>query len=195
MIRTYFNEKAAIWDETVSEKDATKLERMSQRLDIEPGSRVLDVGTGTGVFIPFLLSKIGSKGQIIALDFAAEMLKIARSKSFNGNIDYLCADVSDIPCDDGIFDSVVCYSGFPHFQDKPGVLAEINRVTKSGGKLFICHTSSREEINQIHSQIPAVQNDTIPDEGEMQMLLMRAGFTDIEIEDDSDSYLASARKL
>ena len=47
MSRVYFNEKATVWDETVAEKDGTKLERMAESLDIEPGSTVLDVGTGT----------------------------------------------------------------------------------------------------------------------------------------------------
>ena len=194
MLKAYFNQRAAIWDETVSEKDMTKLERMCQRLDIKPGSTLLDVGTGTGIFIPSLLSKIGKDGQIVALDFAEEMLKIARAKGFNGNIDYLCADVTNIPRDDEVFDSIVCYASFPHFHDKARALAEMHRVTKSGGKLFICHTSSRAGINDIHRQISIVQNDIIPDEAEMQILLSKAGFTDIEIEDNSESYLASARK-
>ncbi len=60
--------------------------------------------------------------------------------------------------------------------------------------LLICHTSSRASINEIHRQIPAVENDIIPEGGEMQIILLRAGFTDIKI-DDSESYLASARKL
>ena len=179
MIRAYFNEKAANWDETVSEKDVNKLERTSQRLNIKPGSTVLDVGTGTGVFIPFLLSKLGRNGHIVALDFAEEMLKIACAKCFNGNIDYLCADITSIPLDDDIFDTVVCHACFPHFQDKPGALAEMYRVAKGGGRLFICHTSSRAEINGMHRQIPAVQNDIIPDKSEMQEMLSVAGFTDV----------------
>jgi len=194
VIKEYFNERAAIWDEQVSERDATNLERMACRLDIKPGSTVLDVGTGTGVFLPFLLSRVGDSGQIVAMDFADEMLKIARAKCFNGNIDYLCADVCDIPRDNETFHSVLCYSSFPHFQDKMGALAEIFRVTRSGGMLFICHTSSRDEINKIHRQIPVVQNDIIPDADEMHGLLMTAGFIDIKIEDDEDSYFASARK-
>lgn len=194
MIRTYFNHRAAIWDETSSETDTTKLERMAERLNIEPGSTVLDVGSGTGVFIPFLLSRIGSKGRLVALDFAEEMLNRARAKGFNGYIEYLHADVTSIPLRDEIFDVVVCYSSFPHFQDKPRALAEINRVTKSGGRLLICHTSSRAMINQFHRQIPAVGNDTIPDEPEMLVMLSMAGFVDIKIEDNSESYLASARK-
>ncbi|HUT67449.1 MAG TPA: methyltransferase domain-containing protein [Dehalococcoidales bacterium] len=194
MIKEYFNERAAIWDEEVSEKDVTKLERMARRLDIKSGSTVLDVGTGTGVFLPYLLSAIGDNGQIVAMDFAEEMLKIARAKCINGNVCYLCADVGDIPHDDETFDSVVCYSSFPHFRDKPGALTEIFRVTRSGGRLFICHTSGRHHINEIHRQIPVVQNDIIPDAGEMRRLLSMAGFIDIKIEDNEDSYFSSARK-
>jgi len=194
MIRAYFNQRAAIWDETASEKDTTKLKQMARRLNIKPGSTVLDVGTGTGVFIPFLLSEMGEKGRIVALDFTEKMLRRAQAKGFNGNIDYLCADVTNIPLGEEIFDIVICYSSFPHFQNKPRALAEMNRVIKTGGKLFICHTSSRTKLNEIHRQVPAVENDTIPDEGEMQIMLSMAGFTDIMIEDSSESYLASARK-
>jgi len=193
MVRAHFNQKAARWDETSSERDVTRLERMAKRLDIKLGSIVLDVGTGTGVFSPFLLREVGKGGRIVALDFARKMLRRARAKGSNGNIDYLCADVTNIPLGNEIFDIIVCYSSFPHFQDKPRALAEMNRVIKRGGRLLICHTSSRASINKIHRQIPAVENDIIPDEGEMQIILLRAGFTGIKI-DDSKSYLASVRK-
>lgn len=194
MIRTYFNQRAAVWDETSSEKDMAKLERMAQRLNIEPGSTVLDVGSGTGVFIPFLSSKVGKNGRLIALDFAEEMLRKARAKGLNGNIECLHADMASAPLLEEVFDVAVCYSSFPHFQDKLRTLSEVNRVLRNGGRLFICHTSSRAKINQFHRQIQAVENDVIPDEVEMQIMLSMAGFTDIKIDDSSDSYLASARK-
>jgi len=193
MIRAYFNQKAGTWDETSSERDTSKLERMTKRLDIKPGSTLLDVGTGTGVFIPFLLREIAEGGRIVALDIAERMLARARAKGFNGNIDYLCADVTNIPLRNEIFDIVLCYSSFPHFPDKSRALAEMNRVIKRGGRLLICHTSSRARINERHRQISAVENDILPDEGEMQSLLSSTGFVNIKI-DDSESYLASARK-
>jgi len=195
VIRTYFNQKADVWDETCSEQDAAKLEQIANRLGIEPGDNVLDVGSGTGVFIPLLLSRIGKEGRLVALDFAEEMLKKAQAKGFNGDIQYLHADVTNMPLLEKVFDVVVCYSSFPHFQDKLRALVEINRVTKSGGRLVICHTSSRAQINQIHHEIPAVENDIIPDKNEMQIVLSMAGFTDIMIDDGCESYLASARKL
>jgi len=194
MIRGYFNQKADIWDETIAEKDTAKLKLMAERLNIEPGSRLLDVGTGTGVFIPFLLSIIGENGQITAIDIAEEMLEKARAKGFKGNIDFLHASIAETPFDDEAFNAAVCYSTFPHFQDKPKALKEIHRVTKRGGKLLICHTSSRAQINQIHREIPDVKNDIIPDESEMRVMLQEAGFTDITIDDNSVSYLCAARK-
>ena len=194
IIRAYFNQKAAIWDETVAEKDAAKLRRMAKRLNIKPGSTVLDVGTGTGVFLPFILDEIGPDGRIIAIDCAEEMLRKGRAKGFTRDIDYLHADVANIPLRDNVFDVVVCYSSFPHFRDKPLSLAEINRVIRSGGKLVICHTSSRTKINEIHRHIPAVEKDTIPDKSQMRAMLLGAGFADIEIADRSTNYLVSARK-
>jgi len=194
MSRVHFNRSANSWDEMAAERDKTKLEQMVGRLDIKTGSTVLDVGSGTGVFLPFLLNKTGRNGQIVALDYAEEMLKIACSKVFSQNIDCLCADITNIPLGEEIFDVIVCYSCFPHFQDKTKALAEMNRITKSGGKLFICHTTSRDEINGMHRAIPAVEKDTIPDRDEMQEMLSVAGFTDIQIDDSSQSYLAGARK-
>lgn len=194
MIRIYFNHKAATWDEIAAEKNETKLERMAARLNIRLGATVLDVGAGTGVFIPFLLSKVGNDGQIVALDIAEEMLRKARAKGFNGVVAYLNADVTAIPLPVETFDSVVCYSSFPHFQDRPKALSEINRVTKGGGNLFVCHTSGRDDINETHNGIPEVADDTLPDEDEMRLMLLRAGFIDISIEDYCEYYLCRARK-
>jgi len=195
LIKEHFNRMAAIWDETAAEKNEARLRRMVERLDIKPGAVVLDVGTGTGVFLPYLLNSIGREGRIIALDFAEEMLARAAAKNFNGNIKYLCADVTDIPLPDETFDAVICYSSFPHFQDKPRALEELIRVARGGGRLFICHTSGRDVINEIHRHIPAVQNDLLPGGSEMREMLSRAGFLpDIGIEDDDQSYLCYARK-
>ena len=195
MIRAYFNQRAAIWDEAIAEKDTARLKNMADRLHLKSGFTVLDVGTGTGVFLPFILEKIGSNSRIVALDVADEMLLRARAKGFNGNICYLCADIMDIPLDDAVFDAVICYSSFPHFQDKPKAFAEIYRVLKNGGRLSICHTSSRAQINEIHRSIEVVRHDTIPEKDEMLAMLSQAGFTEIQIDDESDSYLVSAVKM
>jgi ubiquinone/menaquinone biosynthesis C-methylase UbiE len=194
-LSTYFNARSDIWDKEVAEKDTGKLKRMAERLGLEPGFRVLDVGTGTGVFLPYMLNIIGKEGSIVALDIAEEMLKKAQEKNFGDNIEYLNADIEDVPLDGGQFDGVVCYSTFPHFQDKPKALGEIKRVLKNGGKVIICHTSSRAHINGIHSSLPEVRHDLLPDVSDMHLLLAAAGFGEILVEEDSESYFASGVKV
>ena len=194
MLREYFNSRADTWDENIAEKDTNKLTGMAERLELKPGSVVLDVGTGTGVFLPYLLKNIGKNGKIVALDLAEEMLAKAMAKYSAENVEYLHADIMDIPVYEEMFDSVVCYSSFPHFQDKHKALTEIRRVMKPGGRVFVCHTSSRDHINEIHSTLPGVENDLLPAPDEMRMLFSNAGFTVVKIEEDAESYLAVGEK-
>jgi ubiquinone/menaquinone biosynthesis C-methylase UbiE len=194
MTKAYFNELADTWDKNATEQDKFKLEQMAGRLRIEPGATVLDVGTGTGVFLPYLLKKVGMDGEIIALDAAEKMLLKAKLKGFDGHVDYLCADVIAIPIANEVCDTAVCYSSLPHFPDKSKAMIEMKRILKKGGQVFICHTSSREHINNIHRNLPSVHNDLLPDAIEMVELLTKAGFTEIQVEDKADSYLACARK-
>jgi demethylmenaquinone methyltransferase/2-methoxy-6-polyprenyl-1,4-benzoquinol methylase len=194
MSKDFFNSRAATWDEKAAEKDVSKLKAMLARLDIKPGAIVLDVGTGTGVFVPLLLKKIGREGNLVCLDFAEEMLKITQAKGFKGNISYLCADIENSRLADKSFDAVVCYSVFPHFRDKLKALREINRLLKKEGQLFICHTSSRQAINEIHRSVSEVCNHLFPENEDTRRMLSEAGFEDISISDGKDDYFVSARK-
>jgi ubiquinone/menaquinone biosynthesis C-methylase UbiE len=194
MTAEYFNKMAMAWDAKHTETDAEKLRKMAARLEIASGSSVLDAGCGTGVFVPHLTEKIGDKGRLTCLDAACEMLNLARGKGFGGNIEYVCADIENTKLPDETFDAAVCYSSFPHFHDKPAALKEIARLLRPGGRLFIGHSSSRSHINERHARMPQMANDTIPDEAGMRELLSTAGFSDIVIEDGTDSYLAGARK-
>jgi ubiquinone/menaquinone biosynthesis C-methylase UbiE len=192
--KEFFNSRAATWDEKAAERNTFRLESIVARLDIKAGATVLDAGAGTGVFAPYLMKKIGSKGILVCLDYAEEMLKIARAKSLGGNISFLCADIENSRLPDKSFDVVVCYSVFPHFHDKPKALKEIYRLLKQDGKLFICHTSSRHAINEIHRSLPDICGHLIPENGEMRRMLTDAGFGDADIADGADDYLVSALK-
>jgi ubiquinone/menaquinone biosynthesis C-methylase UbiE len=194
MSKDFFNARAAIWDEKIAEQDPSKLAAMAARLAIQPGDAVLDVGSGTGIFIPYLLDKIAPSGSLVCLDFAERMLETARSKGFQGNIRYVCAPVEESGLQNDCFDAVVCYSVFPHFEDKPKALSEVNRMLKRGGHLFICHTSSRHHINEIHRSSPEVSDHLFPENDEVYRMLWTTGFRNIEIADGVDNYLVSADK-
>jgi len=192
--RKFFNDRAEHWDDTVRNNDAQKLRSMADRLDIQESDFVLDVGTGTGVFIPYISEKLNGSGRIISMDFAINMLLKAQSKfSHNANLNYICAEIEALHLGSAHFDAAVCYSTFPHFHNKPRALRNLTHLLKEDGTLFICHTASKETINDIHKNIPDFQDHLIPDNDEMTQLLEQAGFVQVKIEDNDDSYLVIAK--
>ncbi len=193
-IEAYFDERADAWDETAAEKDGTKLSAMAERLGLKPGDTVLDVGSGTGVLLPHILRHVGSTGTVVGVDLARRMLRKAAVKGFGPRVSLLQADICRTPLSAGMCDAVVCYSSFPHFQDKPAALRELHRVLRPGGTLAIAHTSGRDHINTRHARVPVLGNDLLPGEAEVRRLLTAAGFTDIAVEDRPDSYLVTTRK-
>jgi len=193
--RQFFNDKATDWDETPRSNAAYQLEAMAARLGLRDGERVLDVGTGTGVFVPYIKQMIGFSGHIACVDFALEMLLIAKNKNTEIGIMPVCAEIETVGFKPGIFDAVVCYSTFPHFHDKSRALRNIHFLLKDAGKIFICHTASREQINRIHLSIPDFQDHLIPECTEMISLLKYAGFTQVSVDERNDSYLAQGSKL
>jgi ubiquinone/menaquinone biosynthesis C-methylase UbiE len=193
--REYFNQLAGKWDKMTSPETRSRLPEMIRELRIRPGDALLDVGGGTGILLPLLYKVAGNRSKIISLDIAEEMLKRAKNNNYPSNIHYIHADVTAIPVASETFDIVICYSCFPHFPDKGKALAEMARVLRSNGRLVICHTASRHEINKLHESIGnVIGNDTIPEEATMRKMLSKSGLKPIEVRDEAQRYLAIAVK-
>ena len=192
--RKFFNDRAEHWDETVRNNDPVRLQNMADRLEIKADSLVLDVGTGTGVFIPYINKKLTNGGKIIGMDYAINMLSKAASKNHSAHlVGLICAEIETMRLVSEKFDTAVCYSTFPHFHNKPKALENLKNLLNSDGVLYICHTASKETINNIHKNIPDFYDHLIPEEDEMVRLLSDAGFVEITVENDEDYYLATAR--
>lgn len=195
MRQEHFNNVAARWDSLASPEAGAKLIAIVAASGLDRGMRVLDVGCGTGLLTPFLREAVGATGLVIGLDFAAEMVRLAAAKNFGPNVRFQAGDAADMPFPDGDFDAVFCNNCFPHLPDKPGVLREFKRVLGSGGILVICHTSSRQAVNQMHERIGgAVAHDRVPAGEDMRRMLSEAGFDVREIDDGADRYVARATR-
>lgn len=195
LLKEYFNQMAAKWDEIMGAEVAGKLREIVDKCGVKKGAKVLDVACGTGILTPILLEAVGEGGEVKGIDFAPEMVKRARAKNFGPNVRFLVADVMDMPFEDESFDQVFCNGALPHFPDIPASLSEMKRVLRAGGRLVICHASSREQINETHCSIgEPVANDLLPTAAELKAMLEKAGFIDIFFEDTADRFVFAARK-
>jgi ubiquinone/menaquinone biosynthesis C-methylase UbiE len=194
-LQEYFDQLAPTWDKELTRERLKCLGNIVKELGIKPGYYVLDIGSGTGVLLPFLIAELGDEGKIVALDFSAEMLGQAQAKNFPPIVAFAQADVLAIPLADNSVDLAICNSVFPHFNDKVKALKEIARVLRNNGRLVICHTMSREMINQLHQSTGgAVANDLLPPEFQLRGLIKQAGLKITHFEDSRERYLVIAEK-
>jgi demethylmenaquinone methyltransferase/2-methoxy-6-polyprenyl-1,4-benzoquinol methylase len=196
--QAFFNQIADSWDKRFQTQALTTfLEQLAPTFGLMPGQKVLDVGTGTGLLIPFLLQAVGPTGQIFAIDYAEKMVKICKSKHAHiPNVTVTVQQVETLDFQLQTFDAVTCFGLFPHLENKQEALRQINRVLKTSGKLIIAHALSSEEIKAHHHNTSSVvAHDELPTAAVMEKLLTQAGFGKIHIIDKPGQFLNLSIKL
>jgi phosphatidylethanolamine/phosphatidyl-N-methylethanolamine N-methyltransferase len=110
-----------------------------QRMDIQPGERVLEVGVGTGIN----LSLYPKHCTVTGIDFSGSMLEKARERAARKDIRHmrlLQMDAGDLKFADGSFDIVYAPYLISVVPDPVKVAQEMHRVCRSGGRIiFLNH--------------------------------------------------------
>ena len=196
--KEYFDKASSSWDEKfLTPSLSSFLEKLVPQFGIEVGQTVLDVGTGTGVLIPYLIRAVGPFGSVTAIDYSKKMIQKCETKhSHIENVNIKFGNIEEDSFPTETFDAVVCFGVFPHLENKTKVLQNINSMLKSGGKLVIAHALSSQELKAHHKKVSShVAHAMLPKKTEMTRLLEQTGFTQISIKDEPGCYLCIAHKL
>jgi ubiquinone/menaquinone biosynthesis C-methylase UbiE len=139
--RQLWNEKAAFWDEMHGDKGnqfhrnliSPAVERL---LNLRKGEHVLDIGCGNGV-LARRLAELG--GEVMAVDFSEELIKLAKSRS--NNIDYRIVDATDEialrSLGEGSFDAVTCTMALMDMPEIAPMFRAAKALLKTGGRFVI----------------------------------------------------------
>jgi ubiquinone/menaquinone biosynthesis C-methylase UbiE len=195
--KTYFSKAADSWDKRFyTSRLSSFLEKLVPQFGLEHGQNILDVGTGTGILIPYLTRAVGPEGSVTAIDYSENMVQICKTKhSQLKNVSIKLGNIEETAFPTESFDAVICFGVFPHLENKEKALRNINRILKPDGKLVIAHALSSQELKAHHnSASSAVMHDVLPEEAEMKKLLEQTGFTEISIKDEAGCYLCIAHK-
>jgi SAM-dependent methyltransferase len=104
------------------------------------GTRVLDIGCGSGEFCRLA----ASRGSVVSgIDAAEGMIQIARRLVPHG--DFRVGAMELLPWSDASFDLVTGFNAFQFAAEMTAALAEAKRVASPGGQVAICNWGSLEE--------------------------------------------------
>jgi SAM-dependent methyltransferase len=125
--------------------------------DVGPGTRVLDVGCGTGEFCA-LAAERGAT--VSGIDAGAGMVAVAQRRL--PDADLRVGPMEALPWDDGAFDVVTAFNAFQFAASFEGAVAEAARVTRPGGIVAVCNWGAPGDLAAVYRALSPDPNDPAP---------------------------------
>jgi SAM-dependent methyltransferase len=148
-----------IWDQIpqlyvreVDKRFAPVVEQVITRATLQPGQRVLDLGTGTGSVAIRAASLVAPGGQILGVDLSAEMLTVARQRVAAlglGQCSFREGRGEAIPAAAGAFDVLLASLSLMYVIDRAAAAGEIARVLRPGGRFVAAVWAGPEQCDLV----------------------------------------------
>ena len=185
----FFDQLAPTWD-AGQVIDDEKMNLILDYAQVKEGVSVLDVACGTGVMVPYYLER--NVGKVTGVDVSTEMIKLAKQKFSEPNVEFYCADIEEIELT-GDYDLCMVFNAFPHFINPASLIAVLADKLKMGGRLTIAHSMSRKQLNSHHSGSARKVSAGLMSEEELAKLFQ--GFFDVDVKISNEKmYIVSGVK-
>lgn len=155
---------------------------------LEPGERVLDLGSGGGIDVLLSARRVGPAGMAYGLDMTDEMLALAESnkrRSGMTNVQFLRGEIENIPLPDASVDVIISNCVINLSADKRRVMREAYRVLAPGGRFAVSDIVLDGPLPPEVQQSVALFTGCVAGaltRDEFLSLLREAGFEDASVE-------------
>jgi ubiquinone/menaquinone biosynthesis C-methylase UbiE len=126
------------------------------------GWKVLDVGCGIGQTL--LAPELRPAAELHGIDTDRAAIDFGLSRAENSRLRLTCAPAEKIPYADAAFDLVYCRVALP-YTDVPVALAEMHRVLKPDGRLWLALHPVRMEMARLRAALAGLHLKTVIDSG------------------------------
>ncbi len=136
-----------LYDRSWSRQLAPAQSLLLDRLDVQPGERVLEVACGSGLVTHHLASAVAPSGTVLATDLSGAMLERARERlpeSVWEGVSFRRMDAGALDLPDGGFDAAACSLGLMYVPDPGAALREMIRVLDPGGRAGVAVWGARQ---------------------------------------------------
>lgn len=165
------------------------------KLDLQPGEKVLDVGCGIGGGDFYMAEKYDV--HVVAIDLSVNMISFAleRAIGLKCAVEFEVADCTKKDYPSGTFDVIYSRDTILHIQDKPALFKSFYNWLKPGGRVLIsdyCRSagSPSEEFSKYIKQ----RGYDLHDVEAYGQMLRDAGFDEVIAEDRTDQFISVLEK-
>jgi SAM-dependent methyltransferase len=134
-----------------------QLQELQKYLKRINAGHLLDVATGEGDFLLFLLDSFSSVDSATGLDINAENLKLAKNHITAKTVEFIQGNIRKLPFEDNYFNTIAVSNSLHHFDHPVKAIQNILRVLIPGGLLIINemindHLNPAQQVNfEYHS--------------------------------------------
>lgn len=117
-----------------------KPKELVDAMQLKPGSTVVDLGTGVGYMLPYLVTAVGANGKVIAQDIFPDFLKQAKETAAKANLDnvtFIHGTDRNPSLPPNAVDVVFTLDAYHHFDFPSDMLANIRASLKEGGRFAL----------------------------------------------------------
>jgi SAM-dependent methyltransferase len=146
------------WAELAEPSNAPLFEAVLHRLGIGTGTRLLDIGCGSG-YAAAMAAALGAT--VTGIDITPELIEIARERVPHAQ--FAVGGMDHLPFDDDAFDAAVGFNAFQFADDPTGAVRDAARVVRTGGLLAATTFAEpeRNESTALHLALEPLR-DTAP---------------------------------
>lgn len=189
----FFDTLAPSWDENEIRSTPERVKDILGKLPIAEGMDIIDLGTGTGVLVPYLSETVGQSGHVTAIDLSDGMLSIAQKKFGHlPNVEFLKLDFEEeqIP---GKYDIAFLYSVYPHLHAPADTIEWLFKMNmKPEGMIVIAFPSDENFINNIHHDKKA-EHDHLPPAHVLAEIIKNWGYKTEVVAENPDEYIVTVK--
>jgi ubiquinone/menaquinone biosynthesis C-methylase UbiE len=147
-------------------------------LNLQPNSRILDIGSGPGLLIEDMAKTVDQRGLICGIEISAPFIALSQERcSHLSQVEIREGDATSLPYSNEEFNVAVSTQVYEYIKDIDGCLKEIFRILKPGGRAtIVCtdwdtilwNTDNKDRMDQIlktfetHCADPRLPRKIIP---------------------------------